>query len=122
MEISGCSFTGKTSANGNNVENISKGVLKLLNNDMNGGADFSGETLRICGPVPRLDIRPSSYDVNINGEWAFGRIPEGGRPDNGLDWKTGDKVITLTPVSGGDIGWVCVESGNPGKWLSIGKL
>lgn len=122
VEISECSFIGKTSANGNNVENVPKGVLKLLNNDLNGGVDFSGETLRICGPVPRLNIRTSSYNVNINGEWAFGRIPDGGRPDNGLDWKTGDKVITLNPVSGGDIGWVCVESGSPGKWLSIGKL
>ncbi|QBY44404.1 phage head-binding domain-containing protein [Arsenophonus nasoniae] len=122
IEISECSFIGSISADGNNVENVPRGVLKLLNNDMNGGVDFSGETLRICGTVPRLNIKPSSYDVSINGDWAFGRVPKGGRPDNGLDWRAGDRVITLSPVAGGDIGWICVESGNPGKWLSIGKL
>ncbi|EOT0570474.1 phage tailspike protein [Morganella morganii] len=122
IEASGCRFSGLKSDSGNNVDNVPNGALMLRNNEMNGGVAFSGETLRISGTVPHLSVTPSNYDININGNWAFGRIPVTGRPGNGLDWKTGDRVITLKPAAGSDIGWICVEGGNPGKWLSMGRL
>ena len=35
-------------------------------------------------------------------------------------YNTGDMIIKLKPVAASNIGWICTESGSPGKWIPIG--
>jgi hypothetical protein len=37
-------------------------------------------------------------------------------------WNVGDIVWNLTPVSGGNIGWVCTVAGTPGTWNTFGVI
>lgn len=37
-------------------------------------------------------------------------------------WSRGDIVYNTSPAAGGNIGWVCVESGSPGTWKSFGSI
>lgn len=34
-------------------------------------------------------------------------------------WRQGDRVYNLKPATGQPSGWVCIENGNPGKWIAI---
>lgn len=38
------------------------------------------------------------------------------------EYKTGDIVFNFSPSSGEPIGWVCINSGNPGTWKSFGTI
>lgn len=38
------------------------------------------------------------------------------------DFLKGDTIFNFTPSSGNFVGWVCVESGNPGTWKGFGKI
>ena len=35
-------------------------------------------------------------------------------------YNNGDMIIKLKPVAASNIGWICTESGSPGKWIPIG--
>jgi Right handed beta helix region len=37
-------------------------------------------------------------------------------------WSQGDIVWHLTPISGGNLGWVCTAAGTPGTWKSFGTI
>ncbi|MFC2088240.1 right-handed parallel beta-helix repeat-containing protein [Calditrichota bacterium] len=37
-------------------------------------------------------------------------------------WQKGDVVYNSAPKVGGFVGWVCIESGSPGKWKSFGLI
>jgi hypothetical protein len=38
------------------------------------------------------------------------------------NWNKGDIVLNKNVIDDGIIGWVCIESGTPGTWKSIGKI
>ena len=42
-------------------------------------------------------------------------------PTSGV-WEAGQHLWNKVPTPGGVIGWVCVESGNPGKWKPFGTI
>lgn len=42
-------------------------------------------------------------------------------PTNGT-WAVGDIVYSVTPASGGNIGWVCTTAGSPGTWKTFGTI
>lgn len=42
-------------------------------------------------------------------------------PTNG-EWSRGDRVLHTEPSAGGNEGWVCVESGEPGTWKEFGTI
>ncbi len=52
-------------------------------------------------------------------------IPGSGAPRTG-NWIQGDRVVNVTPdlrdPSRAYAGWICIESGSPGKWAAYGKL
>lgn len=42
-------------------------------------------------------------------------------PSNG-EWSRGDRVLHTEPSAGGNEGWICVESGEPGTWKKFGTI
>jgi hypothetical protein len=38
------------------------------------------------------------------------------------EWRRGDIVYHTAPSAGGNVGWVCVESGTPGTWQTFGTI
>lgn len=45
----------------------------------------------------------------------------GQKPNYG-NWKKGDIVYNSGTQLGADIGWLCISSGTPGTWISLGKV
>lgn len=43
------------------------------------------------------------------------------QPNNGK-WEQGSIVYNSTPASGQPLGWVCINSGEPGVWRTFGKI
>ena len=37
-------------------------------------------------------------------------------------FKAGDIIFNTTPTAGGNVGWVCTTSGNPGTWKAFGTI
>lgn len=37
-------------------------------------------------------------------------------------WRQGAKVQSLYPTPGGQMGWVCVNEGEPGGWRPFGRV
>ncbi|WP_242250697.1 glycosyl hydrolase family 28-related protein [Bacillus cereus group sp. BfR-BA-01379] len=37
-------------------------------------------------------------------------------------WLRGDRIYSKTPSPGSFIGWVCIESGEPGRWRGFGRI
>lgn len=61
---------------------------------------------------------PLEFGLGIGGEfrgWAT-------EPPTSDPWLQGDILLNAAPEAGGDIGWVCVESGVPGTWLPWGAI
>lgn len=44
-----------------------------------------------------------------------------GAPKSGK-WSRGDLVYNAVPVAGGNVGWICLEGGIPGKWKAFGQI
>jgi Pectate lyase superfamily protein/Right handed beta helix region len=42
-------------------------------------------------------------------------------PSSG-SWARGDIMYHLEPVAGGNVGWVCVKGGTPGRWSAFGAI
>lgn len=40
----------------------------------------------------------------------------------GRYWEKGDIIYNSNPTAGGNIGWVCVETGHPGTWKAFGTI
>ena len=38
------------------------------------------------------------------------------------NYNKGDLQYNTNPEPGGYVGWICVESGNPGKWKRFGAI
>ena len=38
------------------------------------------------------------------------------------NFNIGDLQYNTKPTAGGWVGWICVESGNPGKWKRFGAI
>lgn len=54
--------------------------------------------------------------------WSLLKVCYGGSAPSSGTWRTGDIILSNTPVSGGYIGWICVESGTPGVWKAFGNI
>lgn len=65
--------------------------------------------------------RDSVGEVNINFISTLHRYPTTeNRPYTNEDWRVGDIVLSSDISSTKCIGWVCIESGTPGKWTAFG--
>jgi len=89
---------------------------------------------------PSIIVDPASASINIAGNTmtitistpvnppvntSTGRTPVsiyGIQPPTTGDWLQGDSVVNTIPVSGGNIGWICVAGGNPGTWEPYGII
>ena len=66
----------------------------------------SDADLNIAGPI-RIQNKKIAYDTN--------------KPTAGSHMK-GDITYNTNPEVGSYVGWVCIESGNPGVWKSFGMI
>lgn len=63
-------------------------------------------------------------DLQINGAMRIQskKIQVGdGIPDTG-NYNVGDLIYNNTPTAGGWVGWICIESGDPGSWKAFGEI
>lgn len=64
-------------------------------------------------------------DLNFSTDGKMWRllkfVKQGTIPTVGT-WKTGDIVLSDSPLSGGYVGWVCVTGGTPGTWKGFGLI
>ena len=86
----------------NNIDNVFKGAVYIGKGKPN--------TLLACGSTDRQP-RIMRYDTSF--------------PDTAEDnvfYKVGDITFNTAPTSGGYVGWVCINAGNPGTWKAFGLI
>ncbi|WP_157846146.1 tail fiber/spike domain-containing protein [Enterobacter sichuanensis] len=59
---------------------------------------------------------PSGTYIGTRFVGEDGAIPSAG------NWKRGDIIRTTTPVASGTEGWICVATGTPGTWKTLGNI
>ena len=80
-----------------------------------GGFDITGGTNGITDSV-RFEYQSGSIIANAS---TITILHQNEVPTTGT-YKVGDMVYKTSPVTGGNIGWVCTEAGTPGTWMEIG--
>ena len=63
-------------------------------------------------------------DLEVNGDIRFNskKLSVGEEEPKQGNYNQGDIQYNTKPTPGGWIGWVCVESGNPGVWKRFGAI
>lgn len=80
-----------------------------------GGFDITGGTNGITDSV-RFEYQSGSIIANAS---TITILHQNEVPTTGT-YKVGDMVYKTSPVTGGNIGWVCTKAGTPGTWMEIG--
>jgi hypothetical protein len=71
--------------------------------------------------VGNIDPRAS---LHVGGALKFNDTLhlKGNRPPEGGGFKQGDIVWNSEPQQRHFVGWVCIQSGNPGIWTGFGEI
>ena len=83
-----------------------------------GGVEVKGK-LGVNTAYPGEDV-----DLEVNGDIRFNskKLSVGEEEPKVGNYNQGDIQYNTKPTPGGWIGWVCVESGNPGVWKRFGAI
>jgi len=76
-----------------------------------GANNTASNGINLHGGAPIFTVKGSGLR-----EWTSTNAPTSG------SWRRGDTVLNTTPSIGAPRGWVCVTSGTPGTWVSMGNL
>lgn len=68
------------------------------------------------------DVSDAAFAVNGGMKLEGKKISYAGHAPTDGHCNIGDITFCRNPKSGGYVGWVCVESGNPGMWSPFGKI
>lgn len=68
------------------------------------------------------DVSDAAFAVNGGMKLEGKKISYAGHAPTDGHCNIGDITFCKNPKSGGYVGWVCVESGNPGLWSPFGKI
>lgn len=68
------------------------------------------------------DVSDAAFAVNGGMKLEGKKISYAGHAPTDGHCNIGDITFCKNPKSGGYVGWVCVESGNPGMWSPFGKI
>ena len=68
------------------------------------------------------DVSDAAFAVNGAMKLEGKKISYAGHAPTDGHCNIGDITFSRNPKSGGYVGWVCVESGNPGMWSPFGKI
>jgi hypothetical protein len=117
-----------TSAAGAVLEHIS------VSGNLIGGATVADFSLSDYAPGQSSNVRvvensartavinPSAAPAADAGNSWNAAVTEGPAPPRSGHWMRGSRIYNAAPASGTAIGWVCVESGEPGSWRSFGAI
>jgi len=63
-------------------------------------------------------------DLEVSGDIRFNakKLSVGAEFPTEGNYNKGDIMYNTNPSAGGWVGWVCVESGNPGTWKRFGAI
>jgi|TARA_B100001094_G_scaffold164103_1_gene158838 hypothetical protein len=83
-----------------------------------GGTELKG-TVGINVAYPGDDV-----DLQVNGAIRIQdkKIEVGAAPPSDGNFNQGDMIYNSIPTAGNYVGWICVESGNPGRWKAFGAI
>ena len=83
-----------------------------------GGVEIKGK-LGVNVSYPGEDV-----DLEVSGDIRFNakKLSVGAEVPTEGNYNKGDIMYNTDPTAGGWIGWVCVESGNPGNWKKFGAI
>ena len=83
-----------------------------------GGVEIKGK-LGVNVSYPGEDV-----DLEVSGDIRFNakKLSVGAEVPTEGNYNKGDIIYNTDPTAGGWIGWVCVESGNPGNWKKFGAI
>lgn len=83
-----------------------------------GGTELKG-TVGINVAYPGDDV-----DLQVNGAIRIQdkKIEVGSAPPSDGNFNQGDMIYNSIPTAGNYVGWICVESGNPGRWKAFGAI
>lgn len=87
----------------------------------------------VIDPLGRIELGHQEHtnrpviingQVNINGSLKINskQVVYGMTSPTQGRWNQGDICYNENPIKGGFIGWVCVESGTPGRWALFGSI
>jgi len=68
-----------------------------------------------------LDAKQHRYHT-ISADFRGNKHPTNHPDLSNLHWNQGDIIYEAYPTAGGNIGWVCTESGTPGEWRAFGPI
>lgn len=117
LDIQRCHFAGSGA-----------GTLRDINMSSNGAINWS-RRLRYFdntrsaygGGNPLITVStwyPYFTPLNLNAsEYSGAAAPT----SSSTNWRVGDIIRNTTPTTGGNMGWICVQSGAPGTWLTFGN-
>lgn len=107
---------------------LTVGDLSLVTLEPKGVLTFGNEykediTTRVWGKVG-INVKNPEADLDIRGSMKIsGKLfMVDNSPPNKGNYKRGDIVWNENPQTNSPIGWVCVVSGSPGKWLQFGII
>jgi hypothetical protein len=69
--------------------------------------------------IQRLEEQSRDAQTRVTFAWTAGVAAS--PPTSGAHTQ-GEVVVVADPVAGGNLFWVCVESGTPGTWKSAGAI
>jgi hypothetical protein len=83
-----------------------------------GGVEIKGK-LGINVSYPSEDV-----DLEVRGDIRFNakKLSVGAEVPTEGNYNKGDVMYNTNPTEGGWVGWVCIESGNPGTWKRFGAI
>ena len=83
-----------------------------------GGVEIKGK-LGVNVSYPGEDV-----DLEVSGDIRFNakKLSVGAEFPTEGNYNKGDIMYNTNPSAGGWVGWVCVESGNPGTWKRFGAI
>jgi hypothetical protein len=93
-------------------------------NRVNLGFEYKGDTEIVNWGRVGVNVKHPEEELEVRGNIKFGGklfAALNTAPDRG-NYKRGDIVWCNEPSIGGPIGWVCITSGNPGRWASFGVI
>lgn len=107
---------------------LTVGDLSVITLDPKGLVSIGNEykeniTTRMWGKLG-INVKNPEADLEVKGSIRLSGklfIVDNSPPENG-NYKRGDIVWNETPQPNSPIGWVCVISGSPGKWLQFGII
>lgn len=95
-----------------------------LNGDITFGHEYKDTTVTRAYGKLSVGVKNPKEQFEVMGNIRFANklMATGTEPPTEGVYNTGDIVWHREPISGGNIGWICIQGGNPGRWVRWGTI